>query len=96
MNFQKKYIFPIILFLTFLCSSIAYAQFGASISGGMESQEQHNMKIKERARIKKHNELILAEEERLNNGKQTGMIITIVGGVIMCFGGFVWISNNNK
>lgn len=90
----KRLIISIALPLCILCSISIYGQFGATLTD--ETLEEVLKRQEEERRIIKHNEYVLSERARLNNGKQTGIIILIIGAVILCAGGIIQVVNTNK
>lgn len=82
-----------------LCTIHTSAQFGDSrleyhdINKEMEILDA---KRKERQRIIEHNEWVSSEICRLQNGKQAGFLMMVLGGILSCAGVLMQITKSNK
>lgn len=100
MNTSKNILSPIIFTFLILSSIQVYAQFGIKEIGLTTEElvaaykaraERSAKREAERKRIIKHNEWVRSESNRLNNGKQTGIIIMMVGGIITSIGVIMYL-----
>ncbi len=85
--------------LILLYANQVLAQFGDThfeVTDINKEMEKLKAKREAKQRIIEHNEWVRSERNRLNNGKQTGIILMITGGVISCIGGGIQLKNSNK
>lgn len=89
MKLTKSYATLIMTMICLTCSMMVFGQWGITVPETDCSFEELKKYHEECKRIKKHNEWVYTEENRLKKGQQMGACMILIGFGLISVGGVI-------